>query len=139
VGVDGDAGLVEGVAEHDVGGLAPDARQGDELLEARGHLAAEGVDQRLAELEQGVGLLAEEAQRAEELLHVLARGRRHRLGRRVGREQRGAGGVDPAVGRLGGDHGDDQALERVGEVELGAGVGVGVREDPVDLARPAHQ
>ena len=34
VGVDGDPGDAEGVAEHDVGGLAAHARQGDELVEA---------------------------------------------------------------------------------------------------------
>ena len=62
------------------------------------------------------------AERPEQLLHVLARSGGHRLGRGVGREQRRAGRVDPSVGRLRGDHGDHEALEGVGEVELGPGV-----------------
>jgi hypothetical protein len=36
VGVDGDAGDAEGVAQHDVGGLAADAGQGDEVLQPPG-------------------------------------------------------------------------------------------------------
>ncbi|CUR62522.1 hypothetical protein NOCA180166 [metagenome] len=139
VGVDGDARLAERVAQDHVGRLATDAREGDQVVEASGHLAVEGVDQRLAELEQRVGLLPEEAQRAEELLHVLARCGRHRLGRGVGREQRRARRVDPPVGGLRGDHRDDQALERVGEVELGRGVGIGLGQDPIHPAGPPHE
>ena len=63
----------------------------------------------------------------------------HRAGVGVGREQGRADGVDPAVGGLGAEHGDDEQLERVVEVELDAGVGVGLGQHPVDLAGPSDQ
>ena len=139
VGVDGDAGDAEGVAEDDVGGLAADAGQVDEVLEAGRYLAAVPLDQRGAELEQGLGLGAEEAERADDLLEVVAVGPGHRGGVGVGREQGRADGVDPLVGGLGAQHGDDEELERVVEVELAPRVGVGLGEHAVDAAGPADQ
>ena len=77
VGVDGDAGHVEGVAEHDVGGLAARRRAGSPGRRGGGGTSpSKLLDERLAELEQRVGLRPEEAERAEELLEVLARRRR---------------------------------------------------------------
>ena len=46
--VDGQRRLAEGHVEHDVGGLAPDARQLDQRFAVVGHLAAMVADQRLA-------------------------------------------------------------------------------------------
>ena len=73
VGVDGDAGDAEGVAEHHVGGLAAHAGQRDQVLEAGRHLAVVPLDERLAQLEQRLGLGPEEAERADDLLEVVAR------------------------------------------------------------------
>ena len=50
MGVDGDAGHAERVAEDHVGGLAADAGQGDELVERARHLAVVPLDQCLAQL-----------------------------------------------------------------------------------------
>ena len=46
VRVDGDAGDVEGVAEHDVRRLAADPGQRHEVLQTRRHLAVEALDER---------------------------------------------------------------------------------------------
>ena len=54
VGVHGDAGHVEGVAEHDVRGLATHAGQRDQVAQPARHLAVEVLDQSRAELDQGV-------------------------------------------------------------------------------------
>ena len=76
VGVDGDAGDAEGVAEHDVGGLAADAGQ---LRPGRRAGPAPAppwsLDQRRAELEQRLGLGPEEA-RAGRGCSSRSRGRR---------------------------------------------------------------
>ena len=48
MGVDRHRLLAEGHVEHDIGGLAPDARQLDQLVAIAGHLAAMVADQRLA-------------------------------------------------------------------------------------------
>jgi hypothetical protein len=70
---------------------------------------------------------------------VLAVGGRECCGVRIGGEQRRRDGVDPAVRGLGGEHGGDQELVRVGEVELAPGVRVGVGEHAVHLARTTYQ
>ena len=139
VGVDGDARDAEAVAEDDVGGLAADPGQGHQVVEPRRHLAVVPLDEGGAQLEQRVGLGPEEAERADDLLEVLARGGRHRRRVGVGREQGRADGVDPAVGGLGAEDGDDEQLERVVEVELDPGVGVGLGQHPVDPAGPSDQ
>ena len=119
--------------------LRPTPGSVDEVLEAGRYLAAVPLDQRGAELEQGLGLGAEEAERADDLLEVVALGPGHRGGVGVGGEQRGADGVDPLVGGLGAQHGDDEELEGVVEVELAPGVGIGLGQHAVDPAGPADQ
>ena len=52
VGVDREAGEVEGHAAHDVGGLAAHARQGDEIVQSGRHLSVEALDQRLRHAHQ---------------------------------------------------------------------------------------
>ena len=132
VRVDGDAGDAEGVAEHDVGGLAPDARQRDQVLEPAGHLTVVALDQRLAQPDQRVGLGPEEPGGLDHRLELGAVGGGVVGGGAVRREQRRRDHVDPGVGALGGQDGRDQQLERRGEVQLAVGVGVGLGEDPVD-------
>ncbi len=139
VGVHGDPGDAEGVAEHHVGGLAADAGQLDEVLEPGRDLAVVPLDEGGAELEQRLGLGAEEPERADDPLEGLPVGRRHRRGVGVGREQGRPHRVDPLVGGLRAQHGHDEQLEGVVEVELALRVGVGVGEHPVDPARLPHQ
>src|SRR5262245_15159860 len=72
MGVDGDAGDGERVAEHDVGRLPADSRQGDQVSQRAGYLSAEPLAQRLPEPDEAGGLGAEEACRDDDLLYVLA-------------------------------------------------------------------
>ena len=104
-------GTSEGVAEHDVGGLAADAGQRDQVVEPARHLAVEALEQGGRELEQRVGLGPEEAGRLDQRLELGAVGGGHRGGVGIGREQRRPDRVDPAVGGLRGQHRDDQQLE----------------------------
>ncbi len=70
VRVDGDAGDVERVAEDHVGGLAPDPRQLDELVQRVGQLTAVLLDDGGAEPDQRVGLVPEEAGAVDHLLQL---------------------------------------------------------------------
>jgi hypothetical protein len=139
MGVDGDAGNAEAVAEHDVRGLAAHAGQGDQVVQPGRHLAVVPLDERGAELEQRVGLGPEEAERSDDPLEVLPRGGCHRGGVGVRREQRRPYGVHPSVRGLGAQDGDHEELERVVEVELDAGVGIGLRQHAVDASGPPDE
>ena len=68
VGIDGNAGDAESVAEDHIGGLASDAGQGDQLIQGRGHLTVESLDKLSPEPDQRVGLVAVEAGGPDELL-----------------------------------------------------------------------
>src|SRR5882757_6082501 len=60
VGVHRQAGLAEGIAEHQIGGLAAYTREGHKLLERVRHLPAEAVTQSLSEGDELVRLGPEE-------------------------------------------------------------------------------
>ena len=83
VRVDRDARDVEGVAQHDVGRLAPYAGKRDEVLETPGHLAVEAIAERLPQADDRRRLVAEEAGRADERPRA-RRGRHRRRRRRSG-------------------------------------------------------
>ena len=133
VGVHGDARHPERVPEDHVRRLAPDAGERDQVHQPAGHLTVVPLDQRLGELEERVGLGAEEARRLDDLLDLLALGGGERGRVRVRREQGRGHRVDPPVRRLRAQHGRDEELEGVLEVELAPRVGVGLGEHPVDL------
>ena len=76
MGVDGDPGNVERVAEDDVGGLAADAGQRHQVVHGVGHVAVEPFHQFLAEPHQRVGLVAVEAGGPDELFEFGAVGLR---------------------------------------------------------------
>src|SRR5690606_3315231 len=90
VRVDRDPRDPEGVAEHDVGRLAPDARERDEVLEAPGDLAVVLVDELAREALDRPRLGAEEARGADDLLDLL--GVCARVGLRVGEAREQLGG-----------------------------------------------
>ena len=56
MGVHGDARHAKGIAEHNVRGLAPHPRQGDELLEGAGNLTAVLLSDGGTETDEGTGL-----------------------------------------------------------------------------------
>ena len=130
VRVDGEPGYPERVAKDDVGRLAADAGQRVQVLHPVGHLAAEPVDERLAQLDQRIGLVAVEAGRFEQLLQLGPVGGGVVGRRRVPREQLGADLVDPHVGGLRRQHRRDRELQRVAVVELAVRVGVRLGERP---------
>ncbi|CAG6397921.1 hypothetical protein SCOCK_60254 [Actinacidiphila cocklensis] len=139
VGVHGDPRYAEGVAEDNVGRLAADAGQLDQVFEAAGDLAAEVVAQRRGQAEHRAGLGAEESRGPQDLLQRRRIGRRHRLRRRIQREQRRRRLVHPQVGGLRGQHGGDQQLEGILEVQLGVGVRIHLGQFAVDPPGLPHQ
>ena len=135
MGVHGDGGLAEGVAEHDIGGLAPHSRQGHELLAAARDPPLEALGEGLTDAEQVAGLGALEAERPQDRLEVLAPGGSQ--GGRVGvvLEELGGDGVDARVSGLGRQDGGHEQLEGAVVVQGAGGVGVEGHELVVDGAR----
>jgi hypothetical protein len=125
VGIDDDtAGDAEGVGEDDVGRLTGDAGQGGQLLNGARHLAAEVLDEGLAGVLNGPGLVAVEAGRPEVVLQLGERGLGEGAGVGVLGEQAGGDLVDALVGGLGGEDGGHEQLQGRVPVELVACVGV---------------
>ena len=122
--VHGDGGDAEGVAEDDVGGLAPDAGQADELLARLRNDAVEARAQLLSEAEEALGagaLHAEGLERGLELGSVGA-GEGRCVG--VALEELRGDRVDAGVGGLGGQDRGDEEMEGSVVVEGAAGVRV---------------
>src|SRR6266508_2507125 len=118
VGVDHHA-LVAGEegAEHHVGGLAADPWQLHQLVHGPGYLAVVVLEQVPGGALDRLGLVAEEAGRAEEKLQLLAVGAGQVGDRRVAAEQLHGHLVDDHIGRLRRQDGRHQQLPRraVGE------------------------
>src|SRR5258708_657049 len=68
MGVHGEGGLAERVAEHHAGRLAPDTGQRHELVQRAGNLATEPVAQGPPETGEGAGLGPEVSRRLDQLL-----------------------------------------------------------------------
>ena len=88
VGVDGLRGLVEPHVQHDIRGLAPDARQGLQRGAAGRHLAVIAVDQHPAERDDVFGLVAEKAYGLDVIGQPCLTQRQHLLRCVCHREQR---------------------------------------------------
>ena len=134
-----DAGDAERVAEHHVRGLAPNARQRDQLFELVGHPPAEALGQRGRQAHHRLRLGVEEPGGPQDLGHVLRVRRGEILGGRVLGEQHRRGQVHPLVRRLRGEHRGDKQLEGALEVQLAVRLRVRLRQHPVDLPCPPHQ
>lgn len=124
MGVDGDARNAEGITQHHVGRLATDPRKRDEILEPRRNLTTEPVGQRLADADEGRGLLPEEARRRNQRLELTSIGGGVVDGGAVAGEQGWGHRVDALIGALGAEHGGDEQLQRSAEVELASRVGI---------------
>jgi CRP/FNR family cyclic AMP-dependent transcriptional regulator len=124
MGIDGDAGHSEGLAEDHVGGLAADTGQAHEVVEVLGYLPAEAVAQHLTDAKQRGGLVPEEAGRGDDALKVgTVSGSQSGRGWVGGKELRGDP-VDPLIGALSAQNSGHQQLKGGGEVQLAADVGV---------------
>ena len=119
--VDRDHRLAEGDVEHDIRGLAADARERRQFLARARHVSAMPFDQQSRQGDDIFRLGAVEADRFDQVAHALLAKRRH-LGGRVGlREERWSRFVDPCIGRLRGQHDGDEQRERVFVTEFGLG------------------
>ena len=83
VGVDADGLFAEGIAENDIGGLAADAGQTDQVIEIVGDLAAKALDQLTATVMNRFGFVAIKVDLAD-LAFQLVRRRCRRSRRRYG-------------------------------------------------------
>jgi hypothetical protein len=136
VGVDGDARDAERVAEDDVRGLAADAGQRHQVDQTAGDLAVVPLLQRPTELDQRIGLVAEEPGGPDQLLQLRPVGARVGRGGRVAREELRGDLVDPLVGALGREDRGDGQLQRSLVVQLAVRVGVRLGQQAGDPARP---
>src|SRR5436190_4307163 len=131
VRVDHDPLRLPQLSRDDVTGLPRDARQPDQLFEARRHLAVELLEQRSHRPAQRLRLLPVETGREDVALELLLRDGEVVLGLAVLLEQRLGDAVDVHVGRLRREHHGDEQLERAAEAERDRRVGVFGRE-PLD-------
>src|SRR5215470_1329872 len=136
VRVHGDGGDAEGVAEHDVGRLAPHAGKRDELLEGAGHSAAVALHQRLTHAHEGSGLGLEEAGGVDLLLEDRGTSPRVVFRSSVSREERPGDRVDALVRALRRQDGGGEELEGRGELELDPRFRIRLGEAPQDLDGP---
>ena len=133
VRVDRDGRLAEGDVEHDVGGLAADARQLLQLVAFSRYLAAEFVDQDARRGDHVLRLGVEQADGLDVLLEALLAEFEHCLRRFHLGEQRAGRLVDPDVGRLRRQRDRDQQRVRIHIFELGLRRRVGFRQAAVEF------
>ena len=119
VGVDREGFLAERGVEDDIGGLAPDAGKGLQLLAGSWDLAAMTVDERLAQGDDVLRLGVEKANRLDCVSKIVLAKIDHLLRRLDVLEEWTAGDVDADVRRLGGQYDGDQQLVGIGRFELG--------------------
>ena len=100
VGIDREAGQIEGNGPHDVGGFATDSWQGDEIFSATRHHTVVDRDQAVGKPEEVICLGSVEPRREDQVLERRSVSPRERFWRRVRREQRRRGGIDPDVSAL---------------------------------------
>src|ERR1700730_18221088 len=119
VRVDGKPGDAEGDAEHDIGGLATDARQGDEIFDPGWYLAAESLEKGGTGPDDGFGLHVEEPGRRDDRLDLpgIRMGERGRIW--ISGKQLRCHRVDGPIRRLGREDRRNQHLERVPVLEFG--------------------
>jgi len=123
MGVDRDGVVAEGDVEHDIGGLAADARKRLERRAIVGHRAVMPLHQHRRSAHDVARLGAIETDGLDRLAQSLFAQRQHLLRRVDGLEQRAGRLVDRDVGRLGRERYSNK--ERIGVPidQLGGGVG----------------
>ena len=137
--IDGNAGGAECVAEDHIGGLAPDAGQGDQLIQGRGHLTVESLDKLSPQPDQRVGLVAVEAGGPDELFEFGTICSGIVGGTAEARKQGRRRDVDALVGALSRQDGRHRQLERGGEVQFAVGVRKRLSQRPIHPAGTSNQ
>ena len=124
MGVHRDARQAEGLAQHHIRRLAPNAGQSHQFLESGRHLPSEAIAELLAQGLQARGLCPEEASRMDDALDVGAIGASEISRSAVFGEELGRHLVDPAIGALGAQDRRSEQLQGRGEVQLALDIGV---------------
>lgn len=117
MGIHGDARFSESIAQHHVGGLAPDAGQADQGFQGIRHLAAEFFHQLAATADHRLCLVAVEAGRPDFLFQRRGIGRRKVRRGPVFLEQVPAYFVHARIGTLRRKNHRDQEFEGVGIIQ----------------------
>lgn len=124
VGIDHHPRGSENVAENDVGGLASDSGQGDQLLHALRHFAGMAFNQGPGAADEVFRLVAEKPGGANKILKFDGVGGSQ--GRSVGITAEKVGGhlIDPEIGTLRRKDGSDKQLQGRLKVQRALGVGI---------------
>ena len=124
VAIDREARDAQGMAQHDVRGLAPDAWERHERVHVGWHVAGVTRDKCSRCAHEVPGFHPVEAGWLDEGLEILGLGFRQRRGIRVVREERRRDLVHAAVRALRGEDRRGEQFEWRSKVEFGRGVGV---------------
>jgi hypothetical protein len=117
--IDGEARHAQRVAQDDIGGLAPDTGELDEILHARRDFAVVLLHERARHSGERLRFHPEEAGGLNLGLELRCRRLRQRAGVRISREERRRDLVDALVGALRRQDRRDEQLVGVAEVKLG--------------------
>jgi Rho termination factor, N-terminal domain len=133
MGVNTDGLLPEGVAEDDVRGFSADAGKSQEVVDPVRHLAAEALHQFLTAILNRFGFVAVEIY----LANLLLKSRQGRLsvvvGFAISLEKSDGDLPNQVIPGLGRQDERDKEFERIGEIEIELGVGVGLFQPLDDL------
>lgn len=111
MGVHSQPRKAESYAADHVRRFAPHPGEGDKVFQSCGHLSGEpGVELR-SEAYQAPGFRPEEPGGVDDSLKLVRVGASKVAGRGIASEQRRRDGIDPLIGRLGGEHRRGKKLE----------------------------
>ena len=139
MGVDGDSGDVERVAQNDVRGLASHTGQRHQLVHGVGQFAVEALDQRLTEANQRRRFIAIKTGWTNESFEFFAIGLRIVQCGAITEEQRRGGEIYPLVRALRRQDRRHREFQRRGEVQLAVRIGKRLCEFTIHPASPTHQ
>src|SRR5687768_9985475 len=125
VGIDDDSlASSECVSKNDIGGFPSDTGKLDQLLHGTGNFSIVAFDQRLAEADQALRLVAEKAGAANDVLKLLDWRIRHRGCCWISPKEQRRHHVDPLVGALRAQNRRHQELQRRFVIELAVRIGM---------------
>ncbi len=139
MGVDGDSGDVERIAQDDVRGLTPHTGQRHQLVHGVGQFAVESLDQRLTQADQRRRFIAIKTGGANESFEFFAIGLRVIQCGAITEEQRRGGEIYPLVRALRRQNRRHRELQRRAEVQLAVRIGKRLCEFAIHPAGPTHQ
>ena len=136
VGVDSDRLPAESIAEQNVGGLPPHARQGQEIVEPVWNSTFEARDDRRAAALDQFCLVAVKIDFPDIVLQLPFRRPRVVARATILLKETPRDLIDKIIPRLGRENQSNQEFQRIGELEIEFRVGMGSVQDLNDLAGP---